>query len=81
MKIGKVFLNNEELQENYLTVNTTTERTGLFYDLIVPKGYVFAMGDNRAKSMDCREFGCIPIKKIESKALIRFWPINKLGNI
>ena len=27
------------------------------------------MGDNRAESMDCRKFGCIPIEKIESKVL------------
>ena len=39
------------------------------------------MGDNRAESMDSRVFGCIPIDKIESKVLIRFWPLNKIGTV
>lgn len=58
-----------------------TKRTGIFYDVTVPDGYVFAMGDNRVKSKDCREIGCIPIEKIESKVWIRFWPFNKFGKI
>ena len=39
------------------------------------------MGDNRAESQDCRQFGCIPIEKIESKVLVRFWPFNKVGKV
>ena len=39
------------------------------------------MGDNRGNSTDCRDFGCIPIEKIESKVVIRFWPLNKFGKI
>ncbi len=78
---GKVYLNGEELQEDYLREGITTERTGVFYDFTVPEGYVFAMGDNRPQSMDCREFGCIPLEKVESKVLFRFWPFNKFGKV
>lgn len=78
---GKVYLNGELLQENYLSDDVETERTGQFYNITVPKGYVFAMGDNREESLDCRAFGCIPIEKIESKVLTRFWPLNKLGKV
>lgn len=78
---GKVYLNGEELKEEYLHNVRTDRGNGLFYDITVPEGYVFAMGDNRGGSSDCRNFGCIPIDKIESKVLIRFWPFNKMGKV
>lgn len=78
---GKVYLNGEELKEDYLASTVETQRNGPFYDVIVPEGCIFAMGDNRGDSMDCRGFGCIPIEKVESKVWIRFWPFDKFGNV
>lgn len=74
---GKVYLNDKLLEEDYLADTVKTERNGKFYDVIVPEGYVFAMGDNRGDSMDCRAFGCVPLDKIESKVWIRFFPFDK----
>ncbi len=81
MKTGKVYINGEVLDEDYLNDDVHTNRGGVFYDLTVPEGYVFAMGDNREDSKDCRMFGCIPIDKIESKVYIRFWPFSKFGKV
>lgn len=81
IKDGKVFLNGEELKEDYLVDGLKTERAGAIYDFTVPEGYIFAMGDNRAESMDCRAFGCIPLEKVESKVWIRFWPFDKFGSV
>lgn len=83
IKDGKVFINNEELREDYLQENVKTEiRRGVgFDDFIVPENCIFAMGDNREGSMDCRDFGCIPMEKIESKVCIRITPFNKFGKI
>lgn len=76
---GKVFINGIELDEDYLTNDIVTE-SDVFYDFIVPEGYIFAMGDNRTKSTDCRSLGCIPLEKIEGIVLLRFWPFNKIKN-
>lgn len=78
---GKVYRNGELLQEDYLDDGVYTERTGKYYDITVPEGYIFAMGDNRTESIDCRVFGCIPVEKVESKVAFRFWPFNKFGNV
>lgn len=79
---GKVYINGEELEENYLQNNVVTEAKNAYLtDFTVPEGYIFAMGDNRPNSTDCREFGCIPIDKIEGKVWIRFWPFNLFGKV
>lgn len=81
IKENKVYRNGEKLKEDYIDKGVITEQTGQFSDLIVPENTVFAMGDNRGVSMDCRVFGCIPLERIESKVVIRFWPLNKFGKV
>lgn len=83
IKDGKVYLNGVESQEEYLDegVETTMETYGVYSDIVVPEGYVFVMGDNRAHSTDSRCFGCIPVSKIEGKVWIRFWPFSKFGKV
>lgn len=78
---GKVYINGQELQEPYLQDSVKTQEAGPYSDIIVPEGCVFAMGDNRGGSTDCRRFGCIPLEKIESKVAIRFWPLNLFGKV
>lgn len=82
IKDGKVYINGKELQEEYLSDNiiTNVSHTG-FNNFIVPDNCVFAIGDNRTGSKDCRNFGCVPINKIEGIVLFRFWPLNKFGKI
>lgn len=77
---GKVYINGKELEESYLNDDVVTESRH-FNDFIVPDGYIFAMGDNRTKSTDCREFGCIPMDKIEGIVCFRFWPLNVFGKV
>lgn len=82
IKNGKVYINGEELKEDYLQEGVITEPNNPYLqDFIVPENYVFALGDNRGASKDCREFGCIPIEKIEGKVWIRFWPLNLFGTV
>ena len=82
IKDGKVYINDIELEEDYLVSGVVTDSgRGNCTDLIVPENSVFAMGDNRSQSTDCRSFGCIPLEKIESKVWIRIWPLNKFGKV
>ena len=82
IKDGGVYINGEKLEEDYLQDGIVTDVTGVgFTDFIVPENCVLAMGDNRNHSTDCRNFGCIPLEKIESTVAIRIWPLNKWGEI
>ncbi len=82
IKNGKVYINEEEYKEDYLQPGVVTDMSrGEMSDFIVPENCIFAMGDNRTKSTDCRAFGCIPLDKIESKVLIRFWPLSLFGKV
>ena len=82
---GKVYINGTELEEPYLQPNVVTtvdeKNYNYFSEFTVPEGYVFAMGDNRSQSTDCRAFGCVPVEKVESKVWIRFWPLNLFGKV
>ena len=73
---GKVYVNGELLEEPYLDSSVVTE-SNVFNDFVVPEGYVFAMGDNRGNSVDCRDFGCVPLEKIEGIAICRWWPFSE----
>lgn len=87
IKDGAVYINGEKLEENYLQDGVVTDMKNgnneetYFTDFVVPENYVFALGDNRAGSKDCRAFGCIPLEKIEGKVLFRFWPLSKFGGV
>ena len=82
IKDGAVYINDEKLEEDYLQPGIVTDVIGAgFTNFVVPENCVFAMGDNRSHSTDCRSFGCIPLNKIESKVWIRIWPLNLWGKV
>ena len=82
IKDGKVYVNEQELEEEYLRDDVETyAQNEYLIDFVVPEGHVFAMGDNRTKSTDCRQFGCIPIGKIEGVVWIRIWPFDLFGEV
>lgn len=85
LKNGKVYINGEELDEPYLQDDVLTGKLKNsdtpYLDIVVPEGCLFLMGDNRESSTDSRCFGCVPYEKIESRVLLRFWPLNLFGTV
>ena len=80
IKDNTVFVNGIELEEEYLSDEVITE-SQVFTNFIVPEGYIFAMGDNRTKSKDCRDLGCVPLDKVEGIVVLRFWPLDVFGKV
>lgn len=74
---GQVFVNNQPLQEAYLTVLTP----GFYGPIAVPPLHVFVLGDNRNFSNDSRNFGTVPLKNVVGRAWFSYWPVDQLGFI
>lgn len=46
--------------------------------LYVPKGYYYVLGDNSASSRDSRYWGFVSKKDILGKAILIYWPLNRI---
>ena len=75
---GQVYVDGAALQEDYLNDRAYTHDFG---PVLVPRGHVFVMGDNRASSQDSRFFGAVAEDTIVGRAFARFWPPNRLGGL
>ncbi len=75
IKGGYVYVNGEKMEEQYIKTLTPNEMVSE----IVPEGYVYVMGDNRAVSKDSRYFGPINLDHIEGKVVFRLLPLNEMG--
>ena len=53
------------------------------YGNIIPKGYIFVMGDNREGSLDSRskDIGLIPVSNVIGKAQLRIIPFDTFGSV
>jgi signal peptidase I len=82
---GHVFINGRELDEPYLRDNEPWTSSNNWPAGGAPDGEVlsndsyFVMGDNRNRSSDSRFFGPIRRNRIEARAWVRLWPLNRAG--
>ena len=61
---------NMHVSESALDMLARHVRNG---EVVVPPGYVFAMGDNRDSSLDSRYWGFVPRENILGKPLVIYW--------
>ncbi|HSQ88936.1 signal peptidase I [Romboutsia sp.] len=76
---SKVYVNDKLMDEPYIHNNYTEGNI----DMVIPEDRVFAMGDNREKSLDSRyeDVGLVDEKDIMGKVMIRLFPFNHVGKV
>jgi signal peptidase I len=79
---GKITVNGEEITEPYIKPGDAPSQ-GKKFDITVPAGRVWVMGDHRSDSSDSRwhddgtgATGSVPMDKIVGRALFVVWPID-----
>jgi signal peptidase I len=77
VKGGKVYVNNQALVENYLQEQPRYNKQ---FETVPPNQYL-VLGDNRNQSYDSHHWGFVPRDKIIGKAVLRFWPLERLGSL
>ncbi len=77
VKNGKVYVNNLPIKENYLEARPDYQ----WGPVVVPANSYLVLGDNRNDSYDSHYWGFVPRQNIIGKAMFRFWPFNRIGDI
>ena len=79
---GTVFVNNEAIDEPYLTEKAFGE-CNIQLPYQVPDSRIFVMGDHRSVSIDSRNtaVGCVAAEQIVGKIVFRVWPLGEFGKV
>ena len=80
---GRIVLNGVALNETYIKHAGSPDATNqVRFDVTVPDGYVFVMGDNRGNSRDSRyhldyKDGGVPTDSVVGKVFVVVWPFAR----
>lgn len=77
VKNAKVFVNDRPLQENYIAEPPQYH----WGPAIIPVNQYLVLGDNRNNSYDSHFWGFVPRHNIIGRAVVRFWPPERIGEL
>ncbi len=77
VKKGLVYLDDKALVEKYIA-EPPKYQWGPYR---VPENQYFVMGDNRNNSNDSSRWGFLPKQNIIGRAVVRFWPLERIGKV
>lgn len=77
IKDGLVYLNDQLLEEDYILEKDYRN----YGPVVIPEDNYFVLGDNRNNSEDSRFWGFVPQKNIIGKAILIFWPLNRIKTL
>ncbi|MEB3336065.1 MAG: signal peptidase I [Leptolyngbyaceae bacterium] len=77
VKGGRVYVNGIALREKYV-VDQPNYQWG---PATVPPDSYLVLGDNRNNSYDSHYWGFVPRDRIIGRAIVRFWPLNRIGEL
>jgi signal peptidase I len=53
--------------------------SGNMANMTIPDNECFVVSDDRGNTNDSRTWGAVPLSMIKSRAIFRFWPLNRIG--
>ncbi len=74
---GVVFVNGQALKEKYIA----EEPQYTWGPETIPEDHFLVLGDNRNNSFDSHYWGFVPRDHIIGRAVVRFWPPNRIGGV
>lgn len=77
VKNGLVYANGEPLQEPYIETKPNYQ----YGPVTVPENEYLVLGDNRNESFDSHYWGFVPQDHLIGRAMFRFWPPDRLGDL
>lgn len=87
--LGQVTINGAPVDElSYLNLpDGDTRASNMDFDVTVPEGSIWVMGDNRDSSQDSRAHqelpggGFVPLENVVGRAFFTTWPLDRMGLI